>query len=48
MAWVLFHIFYFKNLIGISNGYRAAVQYIGKIYDDMELLQWGETNKVGR
>jgi len=24
---------------------RAAVQYIGKIYDDLELLQWGETKK---
>ncbi len=28
--------------------YRAAVQYIGKIYDDLELLQWGETKKVER
>ena len=25
---------------------RSAVQYIGKIYDDMELLQWGEARKV--
>jgi len=24
---------------------RSAVQYIGKIYDDMELLQWGEARK---
>jgi pentatricopeptide repeat domain-containing protein 3 len=24
---------------------KSAVQYIGKLFDDMELLQWGEANK---
>lgn len=42
-TWSCNSDFFMDILMAINS--KSAVQYIGKLYDDMELLQWGEAPK---